>query len=262
MIGSGTKTAGNLSLPGPITQTVPKATLSRSLQTRMAYPEELDSQSSDGTQDILGRLYMEKGKRYFRGVQLKQYNVEKKKQAQHEEQQDQENMSRNPAKHIANPLAAPAGKPEYVASLGSDTRSRSRPKVKSSGTYSNSEIELELGIQYSKSSHIQWHLIDPTFAENAGAGVRVVREPRSRSGGRHRPASRSSSERDMGKLSRSTSKVREEDGAAFSMAVAVGIQQDKDNKERMETERKRLRKRERPQHSSFLIHQVYPDEQS
>jgi hypothetical protein len=207
----------------------------------MAYPEDLDSPSSDGTQDRLGRLTWRRAKDNHRGLGLKRVeHIRKRKPAQLEEQQDQKNRRRSPAKHIANPLAAKAGKPEYVASLGSDTRSISRPTVKSSGTYSDSEIEPELGIQYPKPIHTQWHPNDPTFTENAGAGDKVMRELRSRSGGRRPPASPPSSERD-GKSSRSASRVREEDGAAFSTAAAVE-QEHKERTERRETERKRLQK--------------------
>jgi hypothetical protein len=221
----------------------------------MADPEEPDSPTSDGTQDILDSRTLRR---------LKRMDLPKRRMnpAQLEEQQDQEDRSRNPAKHIAKPLAAPAGKPEYVTSLGSDTRRRSRPKVKSSGTYSDSETEPELGIQYPKPIHTQWHPNDPTFAENPGAGDKVMRELRSRSGRRRRPASPRSSERDTGKSSRSRSRIREEDGAAFFEAEAVRIQDYKERKKRLETERKSLQKRERTQLSSFLIHQVYPDEQS
>jgi hypothetical protein len=177
----------------------------------MADPEELDSQSSDGIQDIRGRLTWRRAGDNPGGHERKHINhtPRERKRAKHEERQEQENMSHTPTKDIANPLAAPAGKPEYVESLGSDTRSRSRPTVKSSGTYSDSKIEPELGYQYPEWVHTQWHPKDPTFAENAGAGDKVMRELRSRSGGGRRPASQSSSERDTGKASRSTTRVRE-----------------------------------------------------
>ena len=51
----------------------------------------------------------------------------------------------------------------------------------------------------------------------------------------------------------------QEDEAAFCEAAAVRHQEHKERKERMSTEQKSLRKRERTQHSSFLIHQVYPE---
>ena len=100
----------------------------------MAYPEDLDSPSSDGTQDRLGRLTWRRAKDNHRGLGLKRVeHIRKRKPAQLEEQQDQENRRRSPAKHIANPLAAKAGKPEYVELVASDTRSRSRPIVKNLG---------------------------------------------------------------------------------------------------------------------------------
>ena len=231
----------------------------------MAYPEDLDSPSSDGTQDRLGRLTWRRAGDNPGGHERKHVNhtPRERKRAKHEERQEQENMSHTPTKDIANPLAAPAGKPEYVESLGSDTRSRSRPTVKSSGTYSDSKIEPELGYQYPEWVHTQWHPKDPTFAENAGAGDKVMRELRSRSGGgRRRPASPSSSERDTEKPSRRRSRVPEDDAAALSAAAATGIQQHKERQEKRKAERESQRKRERPQLSSFVIHQIYLDEQS
>jgi hypothetical protein len=147
-------------------------------------------------------------------------------------------------------------------SLGSDPRSRSGPTARSKGTYSDSEIGHELGIQYPKPVFSQRYPEDPTIAENAEAGDDFRRELRSRSAGGHRPDSQSSSACATRKLSRSRSGVRENDAAAFSTALAIGIQQDNERKERRETERESERKRERSQLSSFLIHKICPDEQS
>jgi hypothetical protein len=147
-------------------------------------------------------------------------------------------------------------------SLCSGPRSRSGPTARSKGTYSDSEIGPELGIQYPKPVYSQRHPEDPTIAENAEAGDDFMREPRSRSAGGRRPDSQSSEAHDTRKLSRSRSGVREDDAAASSTAVAIGIQQDNERKERRETERESERKRERPQLSSFLIHKICPDEQS
>lgn len=210
----------------------------------MVYPEDLDSRTSGRTQNIEGSAA---NRLAPMSIGMKDYTERKRRRRlEREEEQIRKGLSHTGANHFADNIADPAGNPVYLDSLGSDPGSRSGPTARSRGTFSDSETGPELGIQYPKPVYSQPK--ETTIAEDPGAGwEKLMRQLRSRSGGRRRPDSQSSSERDTGKSSRSRSRVREDDAAAFSTAVAIGIQQDNERKERRETERESERKRERPQ---------------
>jgi hypothetical protein len=94
VFGSGTKMAGNLLLPGLIIQAVPKATLFGELTDSMVYQS-------------------------FPGYWINAINEEKQEgESKAWRAANRKNTSHNPANHIANLLADPEGKPEYVESLG------------------------------------------------------------------------------------------------------------------------------------------------